>query len=146
MFVAGVETDISMMRRTVAPAFWAATGGVILPMVGGYLLSRSFGFSTAEAVFIGTILTATSVTITAQALMNLNQFRSKVGSTILGAAVIDDVLGLIVLSGVIALAPLAVSGAKTGDFMECSGSDSGTHGRLPRHHGFVRAVLNSLGP
>ena len=115
MFVAGVETDISMMRRTVAPAFWAATGGVILPMVGGYLLSRSFGFSTAEAVFIGTILTATSVTITAQALMNLNQLRSKVGSTILGAAVIDDVLGLIVLSGVIALAPLlAVSGAKTG--------------------------------
>ena len=53
MFVAGVETDISMMRRTVAPAFWAATGGVILPMAGGYMLSKSFGFSTAEAVFIG---------------------------------------------------------------------------------------------
>ena len=102
MFVAGVETDISMMRRAVAPAFWAATGGVILPMAGGYMLSKSFGFSTAEAVFIGTILTATSVTITAQALMNLNQLRSKVGSTILGAAVIDDVLGLTVLSIVIA--------------------------------------------
>jgi len=116
MFVAGVETDISMMRRTVAPAFWAATGGVVLPMAGGYLLSKSFGFSTVEAVFIGTILTATSVTITAQALMNLNQLRSKVGSTILGAAVIDDVLGLIVLSGVIALAPiLAASGTKAGE-------------------------------
>jgi Kef-type K+ transport system membrane component KefB len=105
MFVAGVETDLTMMRRTVGPAFWAATGGVILPMAGGYFLSKSFGFSTGEAVFIGTILTATSVTITAQALMNLNQLRSKVGSTILGAAVIDDVLGLIVLSAVIALAP-----------------------------------------
>jgi Kef-type K+ transport system membrane component KefB len=93
------------MRTTVAPAFWAATGGVVLPMAGGYLLSRSFGYSTAESVFIGTILTATSVTITAQALMNLNQLRTKVGSTILGAAVIDDVLGLIVLSVVIALAP-----------------------------------------
>jgi Kef-type K+ transport system membrane component KefB len=116
MFVAGVETDISMMRRTVAPAFWAATGGVILPMAGGYMLSKSFGFSTAEAVFIGTILTATSVTITAQALMNLNQLRSKVGSTILGAAVIDDMLGLIVLSGVIALAPvLAATGTKVGE-------------------------------
>jgi len=106
MFIAGVETDLTMMRRTVAPAFWAATGGVILPMAGGYFLSRSYGFTVAEAIFIGTILTATSVTITAQALINLGQLKSKVGSTILGAAVIDDVLGLIVLSVVIALAPL----------------------------------------
>ena len=106
MFIAGVETDLTMMRRTVAPAFWAATGGVLLPMAGGYFLSRSYGFTVAEAIFIGTILTATSVTITAQALINLGQLKSKVGSTILGAAVIDDVLGLIVLSVVIALAPL----------------------------------------
>lgn len=105
MFVAGLETDVAMMRSTVAPAFWAATGGVILPMASGYALSRSFGFSIAESLFIGTILTATSVTITAQALMNLNQLRSRVGSTILGAAVIDDVLGLVVLSVVIALVP-----------------------------------------
>jgi Kef-type K+ transport system membrane component KefB len=112
MFVAGVETDLTMMRRMVGPAFWSAAGGVVLPMAGGYFLSKSFGFSTAEAIFIGTILTATSVTITAQGLMNLNQLRSKVGSTILGAAVIDDVLGLIVLSAVIALAPQL---AHTGD-------------------------------
>ncbi len=105
MFVAGLETDVNMMRSTVAPAFWAATGGVVVPMAGGYALSRAFGFNIAESIFIGTILTATSVTITAQALMNLNQLRSRVGSTILGAAVIDDVLGLIVLSVVIALAP-----------------------------------------
>jgi len=39
MFIAGVETDLTMMRRTVAPAFWAATGGVLLPMAGGYFLS-----------------------------------------------------------------------------------------------------------
>ena len=109
MFVAGLETDVTMMRSTVAPAFWAATGGVVLPMAGGYALSRAFGFNTAESIFIGTILTATSVTITAQALMNLNQLRSRVGSTILGAAVIDDVLGLIVLSVVIALAPQMAS-------------------------------------
>lgn len=114
MFVAGIETDVSMMRRTVGPAFWAAAGGVVLPMAGGYMLSKAFGFSTVEAIFIGTILTATSVTITAQALMNLNQLRSKVGSTILGAAVIDDVLGLVVLSAVIAVAPLLAGQAKTG--------------------------------
>lgn len=110
MFLAGLETDIAMMRSAVAPAFWAATGGVILPMVGGCLLSRQFGFTWPEAIFIGTILTATSVTITAQTLMNLQQLRSKAGSTILGAAVIDDVLGLIVLSLVIALTPQIVSG------------------------------------
>lgn len=103
MFVTGLETDMAMMRRTVAPAFWAASGGVILPMLGGCLLAHYFGFGWPQAIFIGTILTATSVTVTAQTLINLGQLRSKPGSTILGAAVIDDVLGLIVLSLVIAL-------------------------------------------
>lgn len=105
MFVAGLETDITMMRNAVGPAFWSAVGGVILPMAGGCLLSRRFGLSWQESIFIGTILTATSVTITAQTLMNLRQMKSRAGATILGAAVIDDVLGLIVLSLVIALAP-----------------------------------------
>jgi Kef-type K+ transport system membrane component KefB len=111
MFVAGLETDVAMMRKAVAPAFWAATGGVVLPMVLGAWVSRAVGFNWAQAIFIGTILTATSVTITAQTLMNLGQMKSRAGSTILGAAVIDDVLGLIVLSVVVALAPqLASSG------------------------------------
>ena len=103
MFVAGLETDLEVMRSTVAPALWAATGGVILPLLGGAALSRVAGLSWRESVFIGTILTATSVSITAQTLINLNKLRSKVGSTILGAAVIDDVLGLLVLSLVIAV-------------------------------------------
>lgn len=105
MFMAGLETDAKMMRNAVGPAFWAAVGGVVLPMAGGCLLSRQFGLSWQESIFIGTILTATSVTITAQTLMNLSQMRSRAGATILGAAVIDDVLGLVVLSLVIAIAP-----------------------------------------
>jgi Na+:H+ antiporter len=105
MFVAGLETDIEMMRKAVAPAFWAAVGGVILPMVGACYAALKFGYSWQDSIFIGTILTATSVTITAQTLMNLNQLKSRAGSAILGAAVIDDVLGLIVLSVVIALMP-----------------------------------------
>jgi len=109
MFVAGLETDIQMAKRTLKPAFWAASGGVVLPMVSGYLFSRWVGFDWRQALFIGTILTATSVTITAQTLMNLSQIRSQAGSTILGAAVIDDVMGLIVLSLVIAVS--ANSGA-----------------------------------
>ena len=103
MFSAGVETDTATMRRSLAPAFWAAFGGVIVPFVAGCLLSHRAGFGWVEALFIGTILTATSVTITAQTLTNLGQLRSRPGSTILGAAVIDDVLGLIVLSFVVAL-------------------------------------------
>jgi len=111
MFVAGLETDIEMMRKAVAPAFWAAAGGVVLPMAVGTWLSRMAGFNWQQAIFIGTILTATSVTITAQTLMNLKQLKSRAGSTILGAAVIDDVLGLIVLSIVVALAPRLVANA-----------------------------------
>jgi len=110
MFMAGLETDAEMMQTLVAPAFWAAVGGVVLPMAGGVFLALRFHYSWQEAVFIGTILTATSVTITAQTLMNLKQLRSKAGSTILAAAVIDDVLGLIVLSLVIAIAPQIASG------------------------------------
>jgi len=102
MFLAGLETDVPLMKATASPAFWAATGGVLLPLVGGAALVRAAGFSWAQAVFIGTVLTATSVSITAQTLMNLGKLRSKAGSTILGAAVIDDVMGLMVLSFVLA--------------------------------------------
>jgi len=114
MFVAGLETDVVMMRKAVGPAFWAATGGVVLPMAVGAWVARAVGFNWQQSIFIGTILTATSVTITAQTLMNLKQLKSRAGSTILGAAVIDDVLGLIVLSVVVALAPrLASANAAT---------------------------------
>ncbi len=102
MFLAGLETDIEAMKRAFGPAFWGACGGVILPFVGSTFVSHALGFKWTEAVFIGTILTATSVSITAQTLMNLNQLRSRAGTTILAAAVIDDVLGLLVLSLVIA--------------------------------------------
>ncbi len=102
MFLAGLETDISAMKKAFGPAFWAACGGVVLPFVGSAYIAHDLGFAWREAIFIGTILTATSVSITAQTLMNLKQLRSKAGSTILAAAVIDDVLGLLVLSLVIA--------------------------------------------
>src|SRR5689334_20852100 len=109
MFVAGLETDLDEMKRVGRVAFWAAAGGVILPMAGGAAAARVFGYGWRESIFIGTVLTATSVSISAQTLMELKQLRSKEGSTILGAAVIDDVMGIIVLSLVVAFA--AVGGA-----------------------------------
>ena len=105
MFVAGMETDLDEMRRVGRVAFWSATGGVILPFAGGILVARAFGFPMMwEGAFIGTILTATSVSISAQTLMELGALRTKEGTTILGAAVIDDVMGILVLSVIVALA------------------------------------------
>ncbi len=106
MFVAGLETDLDEMKRVGRAAFWAAAGGVVLPMLGGAWTARAFGYGWREAIFIGTVLTATSVSISAQTLMELKQLRSKEGSTILGAAVIDDVMGIIVLSFVVAFAAI----------------------------------------
>jgi Kef-type K+ transport system membrane component KefB len=109
MFVAGLETDLDGMKRVGRVAFWAAAGGVVLPMAGGAAAARAFGYGWREAIFIGAVLTATSVSISAQTLMELKQLRSKEGLTILGAAVIDDVMGIIVLSLVVAFS--AVGGA-----------------------------------
>lgn len=105
MFIAGMETDVAAMRRVGKVAFWAATGGVILPLVGGALVARAFGLPLMwDGIFIGTILTATSVSISAQTLMELGALRTKAGAAILGAAVIDDVMGILLLSVVVALA------------------------------------------
>lgn len=105
MFIAGAETDLDEMRRVGRVAFWAAVGGVALPMIGGVVVAAAFGYPVLwQGIFIGTILTATSVSISAQTLIELGALRSKEGSTILGAAVIDDVMGIVVLSVVVALA------------------------------------------
>ena len=105
MFVAGLETDLQEMRRVGTVAFWAAFGGVILPFFGGIATAAAFGLPVFwEGVFIGTILTATSVSISAQTLIELGALRTREGSTILGAAVIDDVMGILVLSVVVAAA------------------------------------------
>ena len=105
MFIAGLETDLVEMRRVGRVAFWAAFGGVVLPLAGGAVTAMAFGLPLFwTGLFIGTILTATSVSISAQTLMELKALRSREGSTILGAAVIDDVMGIILLSVVVAFA------------------------------------------
>jgi Kef-type K+ transport system membrane component KefB len=105
MFIAGMETDLAEMRRVGAVAFWAATGGVLLPFVAGAATAALFGLPLLwEGFFVGTILTATSVSISAQTLLELGALRTREGSTILGAAVIDDVMGIVVLSLVVAFA------------------------------------------
>jgi Kef-type K+ transport system membrane component KefB len=111
MFVAGLETDLVMMRHVGKVAFWSAFGGVILPMTCGAMTAAAFGLPLYwEGLFIGAILTATSVSISAQTLLEIGALRTREGSTILGAAVIDDVMGIIVLSLVVALAKTSGTG------------------------------------
>lgn len=103
MFLAGLETDVEGLSSQGRTAFVAAAGGVILPLAAGYFVGILFGLGAIESLFVGTILTATSVSVSAQALKELGKLGSREGSVILGAALIDDVLGVIVLSLVIAL-------------------------------------------
>ncbi len=110
MFLAGLETDLKQMRRVGSTAIWAAVGGVVGPFLFGALVAYWFfrlglPLTSYGAIFIGAILTATSVSISAQTLMELKQLRSREGTAIIGAAVVDDVLGLIILSLVIAFKP-----------------------------------------
>ena len=113
MFVAGLETDLVMMRHVGNVAFWSALGGVILPLIAGTTTAIAFGLPIYwQAIFVGAILTATSVSISAQTLLEIGALRTREGSMILGAAVIDDVMAIIVLSLVMALARASGGGVE----------------------------------
>ncbi len=108
MFSAGLETNIKQLKKTGLKATIIACAGVFVPLVFGTVMFMSFyGFSAPgtedflKAVFIGTILTATSVSITVQALKELGKISDEVGTTVLSAAIIDDVIGILVLTIVI---------------------------------------------
>lgn len=103
MFIAGLEVDLDAMARSGRPAGLAAILGVLLPLGGGTAAALVFGLPVPTALLIGLVLTATSVSISAQTLFELDQLRSRVGVTLLGAAVIDDVLGVLALSIFLAL-------------------------------------------
>lgn len=100
LFVVGLETDISDMLRVGPTATVVAIVGVVAPSALGFLCSSWFlpGESTQAHLFVGAILSATSVGITARVLKDLKKIHTSEARVILGAAVIDDVLGLIVLA------------------------------------------------
>ncbi len=108
MFSAGLETDLKELMKTGPIATLIALAGVFIPLVCGaafYMLYYGMSPWGSEgfyrAVFIGTILTATSVSITVQSLKEMGKLKGKVGMTILSAAIIDDVIGIVVLTFVI---------------------------------------------
>jgi Kef-type K+ transport system membrane component KefB len=111
MFIAGLETDLAQMRRVGKVAAVAGTAGVVVPLVLGALVALPFGFPAERAIFIGIVLAATSVSITVQTLIELGQLESREGTTLLAAAVIDDVIAIIVLSVFVALTGAEAGGA-----------------------------------
>ena len=114
MFTAGLETNIKDVKTTGAAAFAVASAGVLLPLAAGtgvgaiFLPNAAHGFFSW--LFIGVIMTATSVGITVEVLRELGKLQTKVGTVVLSAAIIDDVLGIMVLAIV-----LSLSGTKSAD-------------------------------
>ena len=98
LFISGLEISISKLKKTEKASTCVAIGGVIFPLVLGFLSSLLLGFTVTESIVIGLILTATSVGVTVRTLMDLHVLDTNVGTTILGAAVIDDVIGIILLT------------------------------------------------
>lgn len=103
MFIAGLEVHLDGLIRSGRVAILAGAFGVFLPLVFGSLAALLFHYSPEDSVFVGLILTATSVSISAQTLLDLDLLQRKEGLALLGAAVVDDVLGILLLSIFLAL-------------------------------------------
>jgi Kef-type K+ transport system membrane component KefB len=103
MFIAGLEVDVGELRKTGKVATFAGVLGVVTPLLLGWVLAVAFGYDMSRALFVGVLMTATSVSISAQTLLELHALRSRVGVALLGAAVLDDVLVILVLSLFLAL-------------------------------------------
>lgn len=98
MFIAGLETDVAEFKRTGKSAAYVGFSGIIVPFGLGYLTGTVLDMKATEAIFLGLLLSATSVSISVQALKEMGKLKSSEGSTILGAAVIDDVVVVIALA------------------------------------------------
>lgn len=121
MFSAGMETDIKELKSSGKASFVIALCGVIVPLIGGYAVAWFYTRSGSaietnisspvflQNVFIGVILTATSVSITVETLKELGKLKTRSGNAILGAAIIDDVLGIIALTIVTSMADSSIS-------------------------------------
>ena len=111
MFLAGLETNLEELKKAGKSSFVIAVGGIIVPLILGtvptYYITNNFW----ESLFVGVILTATSVSISVETLKEMGKLNTRAGMNILGAAVIDDILGLILISFVLVLAQASQGGA-----------------------------------
>jgi|TARA_B110000263_G_scaffold248320_1_gene262951 Kef-type K+ transport system membrane component KefB len=111
LFQAGLETNRAQFFRWIKPATAVAAGGVIVPFAFGFVATIVMGFASFDsthdlvpALFVGAIMTATSVGITARVLSDIRRLDTPEGTTVLAGAVVDDVLGILILAVVIGIA------------------------------------------
>ena len=116
LFTAGLESNLSEFKKSGKTSFIVATMGVIIPLIGGTILAYCINDGKVgnvnifvQNIFIGSVLTATSVSITVETLRELGKVSTSVGNIIVGAAIIDDVLGMLVLTVITSLADSSVS-------------------------------------
>ena len=119
MFSAGLDTDLKELKKTGKASFIIALFGVLIPLIGGFLVTYLFndldimkGATTnvlLQNLFIGVILTATSVSITVEALKEMGKLNTHAGTAILGAAIIDDILGIIALTIISSMADTSIN-------------------------------------
>lgn len=107
MFIAGLETNTELLRRVLRGALFVAFLGVAVPFLSGFYLGQWLGYSITPSLILGTILVATSVSITVQVLKEMGKLKTLEGTTILGAAIMDDILGFLVLSVVLSMVSLS---------------------------------------
>lgn len=120
MFCAGLETDTKELRKSGKSAFIIAIIGVLVPLAGGFIVAYFFnspGIIESDAgsslflqnMFIGVILTATSVSITVETLKEIGKLKTRSGNAILGAAIIDDVIGIVALTIITSMADSSIN-------------------------------------
>ncbi len=103
MFIAGLESDLSLLKKYLKPALMVALGGMLLPILVMGVAAYGFGIPVFEAFFIGVVFSATSVSISVAVLREYRKMDTKEGATILGAAVADDIGGVMLLSIMISM-------------------------------------------
>ncbi|MBE3553412.1 MAG: cation:proton antiporter [Thermicanus sp.] len=109
MFIAGLETDLALLKKTGFASVSVGTLGILLPLGLGYAVGIYLGLDPFQSLFLGLLLSATSVSISVQSLKEMNQLKTREGSVILGAAVIDDILVMITLAVMMSLTQSGVS-------------------------------------
>lgn len=116
LFLAGLEVDIGRIKKTGGTAALATAGGVIAPLILGYLAGIALGYTGRESFVLGVVLTATSIGITVRTLMDLHVLNTDVGAATLSAAVMDDILGLMLLIAAVGTGSLLILGTKVAIF------------------------------
>ena len=114
MFLAGLDSDLKTLKRLLRPSVLVAGFGMIVPIIIAYVTGIIFAFSQAKSLFLGLTFSATSVSISVAVLQEMGRLEGKEGMTILGAAVADDLLSILLLSIVSGLTGVSEPGSNKG--------------------------------